>query len=83
MQIGFYMGVADIWVIMVSKASHSPRTIAKVTQFHHEISVFSMENNTDLDPNLMLERLRGKFKAVSSLLGSTLAFTPASAGLSF
>jgi hypothetical protein len=76
-KVGFYKGFAEIWIKKVESGDFFDRTKVKLASFQDEVLAFSMENDSDPDPNLLLERLRGKFKVLQSLLGSSQSYTPA------
>ncbi|KAF9434012.1 hypothetical protein BGZ76_008690 [Entomortierella beljakovae] len=72
-EVGYYAGCAQIWkAIALSDPKRIPeKTLKKINSLLDLINSFPRENQLDDDVIALLDKIRGKFKTVSSVLQSS------------
>ncbi|KAG0265221.1 hypothetical protein BG011_005264 [Mortierella polycephala] len=75
-EVGYYAGCAQLWkaLALVDSERISEKTMKKITSLLDLISTFPSQNQLDDDVVALLDRIRGKFKTVTSALQSSERF---------
>ncbi|KAJ3054073.1 hypothetical protein HK097_002718 [Rhizophlyctis rosea] len=78
-EAGFYGGVAELWLLAAQKGlvKVSSRAEKSLQSLHQQSTSFPLQNSSDpnlldADPTVALDRLRGRYKVVSSSMGNLM-----------